>query len=70
MAGQGSTRWPPNDMRGWTGQSDEGQRQANKVSGSIFALASGIFASPTELPNLMAAALTGQGCSTLLDGLY
>ncbi len=36
----------------------EGQGQANKVSGSIFALDSGIFASPTELSNLMAAALT------------
>ena len=36
----------------------EGQGQANKVSGSILALDSGIFALPVELSNLMAAALT------------
>lgn len=36
----------------------EGQGQANKVSGSIIALDSGIFASPAELSNLMAGALT------------
>ena len=36
----------------------EGQGQANKVKGSIIALDSGIFASPTELSTLMSVTLT------------
>ena len=36
----------------------EGQGQGNKVSGSIIALDNGIFASPSELSDLMAAALS------------
>ncbi len=35
----------------------ESQARANKVSGSILALDNGVFASPVEFSNLMAAAL-------------
>lgn len=45
----------------------EGQGRANKVSGSIVALDNGIFASPTELSDLMAATLS-EAVDKVVDG--